>query len=104
MMAKSRAEYFREYNKKSKVKSLRMNEELEEKIKDVVLQQNSTFNKVVLQLIEKGLNPKQKENSCNTTILQQFYKFFEKNIENLDFDENDIALIEQVEAIVNDTK
>jgi len=92
MMSKSRAEYFREYNKKSKVKSLRMNEELEEKIKDVVLQQNSTFNKVVLQLIKKGLNPNQKENSCNTTILQQFYKFFEKNIDNLDFDENDIAL------------
>jgi hypothetical protein len=104
MMAKSRAKYFQEYNKKSKVKSIRMNEELEEKINDVVLQQDSSFNKVVLQLIEKSLNPIQKENSCHTTILQQFYKFFEKNIENLDFDENDIKLIEEVEAIINEFK
>ena len=101
MTTRRRAEYFREYNKKSKVKSIRMNDDLLENIQKVVLQQGTSFQKVVLQLIKKSLLNPDEDKGCITTKLQQFYNFFLKNVDNLDFDEEDIEMFKEVEGIIN---
>ena len=75
MMAKSRAEYFREYNKKSKVKSIRMNDDLIEDLKKLAKKQNKSFHGVVLHLIKLGLISFQKEKKKNVNIISRNTEF-----------------------------
>ena len=101
MATRNRAEYFKEYNKKSRPRSIRMSDDLVEKIQKVVLQQGSSFQMVVLQLLKKSLHNSNEDKGCITTKLQPIYDFFLKNVDNLVFDEEDIEMFKEVEEIIN---
>jgi len=100
-MTNSRAKYFQEYNKKQKNRTIRFNENLFEEIENEALLQNSSFHKTVLKLLENALDKSKKDCNKTATKLQQFYKFFLKNVDNLDFNEEDIKMFKEVEGIIN---
>ena len=102
MATRNRSQYFKNYNQKSPVKSIRFPPGLFHRVNEVVIHQKSTFSKVVIQIIDENIGVLQSKNGCNTTTLQQLYDFFLRNKKHIKkFTEKDIEMIQSVEAILN---
>ena len=103
-MGKSRAEYFKNYNPKSPVKSIRIPLDLITRINEVVIQQNSSFSSVVIQSIENNLSGLKTDESCSVVVLQQMYDLFLRNVKTLKIKDGDIDMIKTVEGLLDVAK
>jgi len=116
---KSRSDYFKTYNQKVKVKSVRIQPELLEKVIKSCHTTNKSFNEVVIQLIDNEFNPSADKRSCHTTtttvviqqlheIITDLYAFFTDQLAEGHIDPNSIIenedLFVKTKVIIDDNK
>lgn len=90
VVAMNRADYFREYNKRNRVRSLRLPPDLFDKIRNVVIQRGGSFNGVVIQLLKEALDSSNPKDDVVIQRLQQskdylifVMDFFQRNADAL---------------------